>query len=140
MSITDGFGFESNEEVKGDGATPFLKGSDFDGEGQVLEVIGMEVFTPKLGKNGEDFGVKNTYGKGGVLEKENYLLKAGVLKEEGQALKYTFKQEGVDKFFTNNSVSFFFAVNNAKLETGDIVTIKRNKISNTNVQWSIIKK
>ena len=132
MSIMEGFGLP---ETKGE-SVAFLKGVDFDGVGQVLEVVAINSFTPAKGKNGEDFGVKNIYGAGGKLEKENYLVKIGVLKE-GDALKYSFKQGGLDKFFTNNSASFFLAVKSANLENGDVVKIIRHKKTNTDVKWEI---
>jgi hypothetical protein len=131
MTITDGFFPEGEGEGK---VPPYLKGVDFDGEGQNLEVVGMEVVTPK----DEAYGVKNTYGAGGVMTKENYLVKAGVLKE-GQSLKYNFKQDDIERYFENNSVTFFFAVKGANLEAGDKVKIIRNKKSNTEIKWTITK-
>src|SRR5574343_469520 len=110
----------------------FLKGTDFDGEGQTLVVVGMEKFTPE----NTDFGVKNTYGPGGVVTKENWFVKEGVL-EEGQSFKYRFTQNGENKEFDNNSVSFFFAFRNLNPEPGQEITIKRTKKSNTDVDWDL---
>ena len=134
--ITKGFFPESDNDdsaVKG-----YIKGSEFDGEGLKLEVVGMEVYTPKKGENGEDYGAKHTYGAGGVITKENYLIKEGILKE-GETFKYKFKQDGVERNFDNSSVGFSFAVKNAGLKEGDIVTIKRNKKSNFDIKWLITK-
>lgn len=135
MTITDGFGLPESEDKKVDGATPYLKGVDFDGEGQVLEVVGMEAFIPDDPK----YGVVNEYGAGGKVTKENHLIKTGVLKE-GQSLRYNFNQEGTARHFDNKSVSFFFAIQNAKLEQGDKVSIKRKMGAvPTDVKWSITK-
>lgn len=132
--ITEGF-FPESEEVK---EAPFLRGSDFDGEGQKLEVVNIEVITPEKGPNGENYGVSNNYGPGGVIEKENYFIKNGSLKE-GQTFRYNFIQNGVKKHFDNGSVGFAFAMQKAKLGEGDKVTIKRDKESNFKVNWEIVK-
>jgi len=112
----------------------FIKGADFDGEGLNLEFVKMEVFTP----TDAQYGVKNTYGMGGKLEKENYFVKNKKL-EEGQSFKYYFKDGDQEREFDNNSVRFFFAYEKAKLQAGDKVTIKRNKKSNTDIEWTIAK-
>jgi len=132
MNITDGFFVEDENKVEG--AVPYLKGVDFDGEGQTLEVGKLEVFTPK----DIQYSAQNTYGVGGIIKKENYLVKTGVLKE-GESLKYRFMQDGVEKYFSNHSAGFFFAVKNAGLELGDKVNIKRSKKSNTDIEWTITK-
>ena len=120
----------------------FLKGVDFDGEGKVLEVVKMEKFTPALGKDGKNYGVANTYGAGGVVIKENWFVKEGLLKE-GESFKYTFKDHsvlgGVEKSFDNSSLGFYFTFVKAELEAGDKVTIKREKLSETKVNWEIVK-
>ena len=112
----------------------FLKGADFDGDGLKLEVVKMEKFTPKDDK----YGVKNTYGAGGVVTKEHCFIKNNLLKE-GESFKYTFKSEDVEKSFDNSSLGFYFTFVKAELQAGDIVLIKRNKISETKVDWSMTK-
>ena len=136
--ITDGFGFKNDVSAEREGPAPFIKGAEFDGDGLTLEVVGMEKYTPELGSDGKDYGAKNTYGAGGKLVKENYLIMKKVL-EEGQTLKYRFLEDGKPRYFDNCSVSFFFAVNKAELKPGEKVLIKRNKISSTNIEWSITK-
>lgn len=129
-----------NNGVAGDyknegGGSNFLKGADFDGEGLVLEVVGMEKFTP----NDPKFGVKNTYGAGGKVEKVNWFVKQNIL-EEGQSFKYSFNVEGVEKRFDNSSLSFYFAFTNLNPSRGDKILIKRNMKSQTNVEWTVISK
>lgn len=132
MTITDAFGLEHEERS---GVSPFLKGIDFDGDGQILEVVGMEVFTP----NDAKFGVKNIYGAGGIIEKENFLVKKGVCKE-GQSIKWRFKQDGVDKSFDNYSATFFITMSSAKLEQGDKIKLVRTKGAlPTDTKWNITK-
>jgi hypothetical protein len=133
MSITDGFGLEKkDDEVKGE--SPFLKGIEFATEkGLELEVVNMEVITPSDVK----FGVSHTYGAGGIITKENWLVKTGVL-NEGQSLRYNFIKDGVSKYFDNHSASFFIAMSGAKVETGDNVLIKRTGESK-DTKWTIIK-
>lgn len=112
----------------------FLKGVDFDGNGLTLEVISMDVFTPENPK----YGVSNSYGAGGVVTKENWFVSKGILKE-GESFKYRFILNGVEKEFDNNSLSFYFAFTNVNPKRGETVTIKRNVISQTQVEWSITK-
>jgi hypothetical protein len=131
-SITDGFGLEKTDEVKGE--APFLKGIEFATEkGLELEVVGMEVITPEDVK----FGVSHTYGAGGVITKENWLVKTGVCKE-GQSLRYNFIKDGNAKYFDNHSVGFFIEMSKAKVESGDIVSIKRTGESK-DTKWNISK-
>lgn len=112
----------------------FIKGADFDGEGLTLEFVKMEKFTP----NDPQYGVVHTRGAGGVITKENYFVKNGKLLE-GESFKYFFKDGEQEREFDNNSVRFFFAYEKAGLTGGEKVTIKRNKISNTDVVWTITK-
>ena len=116
----------------------FLKGVDFDGEGKVLEVVKMEKFTPALGKDGKDYGVKNIYGAGGVVTKEHWFIKNGLLKE-GESFKYTFKDGEMEKSFDNGSLGFYFTFVKADLMVGDKVLIKRDKKSETKIDWTIEK-
>jgi hypothetical protein len=116
----------------------FLKGADFDGEGKVLEIVKMEKFTPKLGADGKNYGATNVYGAGGVMIKENWFVKEGLLKE-GESFKYIFKDGETEKSFDNSSLGFYFTFIKAELSAGDKVKIKRNKISETKVEWEIIK-
>src|SRR5574343_878391 len=111
--ITDGFGFENQSQSEG--KAPFIKGIEFDGDGLRLEVVGMEKYIPEKGEDGKDYGVKNTYGAGGVLVKEHYLVGKGVLKE-GETFKYKFIEDGKPRYFDNCSVGFFFAIDKAELK------------------------
>lgn len=115
------------------GGSSFLKGADFDG-GLEVEVVGMEKFTPSDPK----YGVKNTYGAGGVVTKENWFVKKGIL-EEGQSFKYSFVVDGVEKRFDNSSLSFYFAFTNLNPDKGDRINIKRKMESQTKVEWLITK-
>lgn len=112
----------------------FIKGAEFDGEGLTLEYIKTEVFTPDDAK----YGAKHTYGAGGKIEKENWLVMKGHLKE-GEAFKHYFKDGEQDREFDSNSVGCYFAFSKAALTEGQKVKIKRNKITNTDVKWSIEK-
>ena len=116
------------------GGSNFLKGSDFDGEGLVVEVVSMEKFTPSDPK----FGVKNTYGAGGKLEHENWFVKQGILKE-GESFRYSLSVDGVEKRFDNSSLSFYFAFTNLDPGQGEKILIKRNLKSQTNVEWLIVQ-
>lgn len=111
----------------------FLKGADFDG-GLELEVVGMEKFTPE----NPDFGVKHQYGAGGKVIKENWFVNKGIL-AEGQSFKYKFKVDGVEKSFDNSSLSFYFAFTKVDPEIGRKISIKRNKITDTKVEWEIVE-
>lgn len=124
--VADAFIFE--------GETDFLKGADFDGVGKAVEVVSMGKFTPTDIK----YGVRNEYGPGGIVTKENYFVKNGLLKE-GETFQYTFKENGVVKKFDNSSVSFYFAFTRANPKAGQVVTIKRDKEAETKVNWTIVK-
>lgn len=129
-NITDGFGLEKEES----GEIPFIKGVEFATEdGLVLEVGSMKVITPEDPK----FGASHVYGAGGVITRENYLVKSEVLKE-GQSLRYNFVKDGVDKYFDNHSAGFFFEMKKAELKTGDKVKIKRTGESK-DTKWEITK-
>jgi hypothetical protein len=110
----------------------YLKGADFDG-GLDVVVVSMEKFTP----TNPDYGIKNTYGAGGVVTKENWFVKQGILKE-GESFKYTFEVDGVKKEFDNNSLSFYFAFTNKDPKAGDSLKITRDKKSSTDVSWTLI--
>lgn len=112
----------------------FIKGVEFDGEGLVLEFVKMDKFTPIDAK----YGVANQYGPGGVVTKENFFVKNKKL-AEGESFKYSFKEGDKEREFDNNSVRFFFAYEKANLQPGEKVTIKRNKKSTTDVEWTITK-
>jgi hypothetical protein len=112
----------------------FIKGADFDGEGLVLEFVRSEVFTPMDAK----FGASHNYGPGGVITKENYLVKNGKLKE-GESFKYYFKDGEQEREFDSNSVGSYFAFSKADLKGGEKLHIKRNKVSNMDVKWDIKK-
>ena len=133
VAITDGFGAEKKEEVAG-GEAPFIKGVEFATEkGLELEVVGMEVITP----SDVQYGCAHTYGAGGTITKENWLVKSGIC-QEGQSLRYNFIKDGVAKYFDNHSVGFFIEMSKAKVEKGDKVLIKRTGESK-DTKWSIVK-
>lgn len=113
------------------GSSAFLKGANFD-EGLDVEVVSMSKFTP----SNPDYGIKNTYGAGGVVTKENWFVKQGIL-EEGQSFKYTFIVGETEKEFDNNSLSFYFAFTKVNPKKGDKLNIKRTKNSSTDVEWTI---
>lgn len=127
--IAEGYKSDSVNE----GGSKFLKGSDFD-SGLVVEAVSMEKFTPSDAK----YGVKNTYGAGGKLEKENWFVKKGIL-EEGQSFQFTFIVDGVEKKFDNSSLSFYFAFTNLNPAKGDKIKITRKMESQTKVEWEILK-
>lgn len=133
MGIMDEFKKEGDSGEVATGSR-FLKGVDFDVEGQILTVVGMEKFVPE----NSEYGIKNVYGAGGKIVKENYFVKEGIL-EEGQSFKYRFTQGDMPKEFDNSSVSFFFAFSNLNPNEGDEVSIKRNKKSSTDVEWTLKK-
>jgi len=122
--------FRTEGDAPATGGT-FLKGIEFD-NGLTLTVVGMEKFTPA----NPEYGVKNNYGPGGVVTKENWFVKKGILKE-GESFKYRFIVNGVNKEFDNNSLSFYFAFTKVNPEATDTVFIKRTKNSNTDVDWEI---
>jgi len=132
--VADEFKVESSD-------SPFIKGVHFN-DGLTLTVVGMEKFTPELGEDGTDYGVKNEYGAGGVLKKENWFVKKGLLKE-GESFKYRFTQNGVEKTFDNKSFAFYDAFNTTNPEATDEVFIKRvaqvvdGKASTTKFDWTI---
>lgn len=113
------------------GASNYLKGVAFD-TGLDVEVVSMEKFTP----SNPDYGIKNTYGAGGVVTKENWFVKQGILKE-GESFKYKFLVDGCEKDFDNTSLSFYFAFTNVDPKKGDKLNISRNKVSSTDVKWTI---
>jgi hypothetical protein len=118
-------------EFKTEGGTNFIKGADFD-NGLDVVVVGMSKFTP----SNPDYGVKNTYGAGGVMTKENWFVKQGILKE-GESFKYTFLVDGVEKQFDNTSLSFYFAFTKIDPAKGAKLNIKRTKNSSTDIKWDI---
>lgn len=118
-------------EFKTGGSGSFIKGADFDG-GLDVEVVGMSKFTPK----DANYGVKNTYGAGGAMTKENWFVKEGLLKE-GESFKYTFIVGGEEKEFDNTSLSFYFAFTKVNPAKGAKLNIKRTKNSSTDVTWAI---
>jgi hypothetical protein len=137
MGIMDAYKSMGGEHVEGEttGVSRFMKGADFEGEGQKVVVVGCEKFIP----SDPQYGVKNNYGAGGVVVKQNWFVKEGIL-EEGQSFKYRFTQDGNPKEFDNNSVSFFFAFKQKNPAEGAEVTIKRTKnpLTPTDVKWTLI--
>ena len=134
MQNPNGVANEFMSEAPAGAGTTFIKGMEFD-NGMDVEVVGMEKFTPE----NSDYGIKNTYGAGGVVTKENWFVKQGILKE-GESFKYKFKVDGVDKSFDNNSLSFYFAFTKVDPAAGDNLHIKRTKNSSTDVKWDITSK
>ena len=130
MENNSGVASAYKTEDTGSGGT-FLKGVDFD-SGLTLTVVGMDKFTPE----NPEYGVKNTYGPGGVIVKENWLVKKGLLKE-GESFKYRFILDGSNKEFDNHSLSFYFAFTRVNPEATDTVFIKRTMKSKTDVDWEI---
>ncbi len=130
MGVMDLFGDESTPVA----GSKFLKGADFDGNGLDLVVVGVEVFTPE----NADYGVKHTYGTGGIVTRENWLIKNGIL-QEGQTFKYKFTADELPKELDNGSIGLFFAFKDANPTEGQKVNIKRNKKSNTDIDWTITK-
>lgn len=114
----------------------YIKSVEFD-EGLGLTYLRTEVFTPNKGANGEDFGAKHKYGAGGVIEKENWLIKEGKLKE-GESFRYIFKDGDMERHFDNASIGFWIAMNNIKPEENRILQIKRIKgKTNFDITWEI---
>ena len=112
----------------------FIKGAEFDG-GLKLKFIKMEKFTPVDDK----FGVRNSLNKDNSI-KENHFIKEGKL-VAGESWKYYFIDGEKNREFDNNSVRFYFAIENAKLVEGDMVEIKREikDGDKTNIIWTITK-
>ena len=132
----DGFGLGVASEYVGEstGGNKFMKGAEFDA-GIDVEVVSMKKFTPK----DQQYGVKNVYGAGGVVTKKNYFVDKGLL-EEGESWKYTFKVDGEEREFDNNSCSFYFAFTKKNPKAGDKLNIKRTKNSPTDVVWALMDK
>lgn len=132
MSIADKYIVEGGEEGAEGTSKRFVNSKDFD-NGMTLLADGMEVFTPEEAK----YGVKNEYGAGGVIIKENFFVKKGILKE-GESFRYTFKTvEGGEVVFENNSASFYFAFTKVNPDLGDKLSIQRNSISQFEIDWKI---
>lgn len=134
MGIADNYKGTDTVSENG-GGKRFLGSKDFD-NGMTLIAKGMEVFTP----NDQKYGVKNQYGAGGVVVKEHYLVKTGVLKE-GESFKYLFETEdGQEVQFDNNSLAFYFAFTRANPASGEKVAIKREQgETQFEVDWVINK-
>lgn len=132
--MNDNNGVANEFKSESSGSSNYLKGTDFD-NGLDVVVVSMEKFTP----SNPDYGIKNTYGAGGVVTKENWFVKQGILKE-GESFKYTFEVDGVKKEFDNNSLSFYFAFTNKDPKAGDELNIHRNKKSPTDVVWTLTDK
>lgn len=126
-------GVASEFKTEGTGGLTYIKGAEFD-SGMNVEVVSMTKFTPE----NPDYGVKNTYGPGGVVTKEHWFVKNGVLKE-GESFKYTFKIGDEVREFDNSSLSFYFAFTKIDPLAGDTLSIKRNKKTETQVDWEITK-
>lgn len=123
-------GVASEHKTEGGGSI-FLKGVDFD-SGLKVEVVSMDKFTP----TNPEYGVKHQYGTGGKVIKENWFVKQGIL-NEGQSFKYKFTVDGTVKEFDNSSLAFYFAFTKIDPEAGAKLFIKRDKQSETKVNWQI---
>lgn len=100
------------EGMKSASPNVFLKGVDFENEGQNLEVVGFEVITPKDAQYGAQEG--------------NWLVEEGKLKV-GESFKYSFKNmEGEEKVFETTSPGFFIGFSKCDPNAGDKVSIKRD--------------
>lgn len=126
-------GVASEFKTESTGGLTYIKGSEFD-SGMNVEVVSMTKFTPE----NPDYGVKNTYGPGGVVTKEHWFVKNSVLKE-GESFKYTFKIGDDVREFDNSSLSFYFAFTKIDPLAGDTLLVKRNKKTETQVDWEITK-
>lgn len=115
-----------------EGGSSFIKGADFDGAGLTLEVVSMAKYTPEDPK----YGANHTYGAGGKMTKENWFVKNELL-SEGDTFRYTFLDEGEERVFDNSSVGFYFAFTKVNPKKGDTVFIKRDKKSDTKVDWTV---
>ncbi len=134
MSIADKFIREGAVESVEGSSKKFLGSEDFN-NGITLVAVDMQIFTPDDTK----YGVKNEYGAGGVLVKENWLVKNGVLKE-GESFRYVFKTEdGSDAIFENNSLSMYFSFTKANPNAGEKINIKRTANSQFDIDWAITK-
>ena len=131
MQETKGVANEFKSEAPASGS--FIKGVDFD-NGLNVEVVGMEKFTPEDPK----YGVSNQYGAGGVVIKDNWFVKQGIL-TEGESFKYKFIIDGVEKSFDNNSLSFYFSFTKIDPVAGEKLCITRTKVTDTKVNWEIVE-
>lgn len=114
---------EASEKIGGG----WLKGSDFDGEGQELQLAKpLEKVAPSNPKYGAD--------------KDNFLVKNELL-EVGQTFRYSFKsKDGLEKQFDSTSTPFFVAFKQCEgLAIGDWVIIKRTG-KTTETRYTVEKK
>ncbi len=114
--------------------SPFLKGEDFEGEGQNLIIKGFEVITAKDPQYGAD--------------DKNALLQQGKLLE-GETFKYSFttipdpndiESFAEERTFESTSPGFFIAFNKLAPEGGEKVNVRREgKATKTRYFMTIIK-
>lgn len=89
----------------------WLKAAEFDGEGLVLTIKSVET-------------IKSSNPKYGALPTD-YLVKKEVL-EEGESFHYLFENAaGEEKMFDSKSAPLFIAMQQAQIEAGDTIHIKR---------------
>ena len=87
----------------------FLRGKEFEGEGQILEVVGVEI-------------IKGS--KYSATRKEDWLCQKEIL-QEGETFVYSFIQDGEEKIFESKSATFFIAMRQANPKPKDIIKITR---------------
>jgi len=107
-------------------SSPFLKGEDFEGEGQILIIKGFSI----IKANNEEYGANE----------ENSLFKQGKLKL-GETMKYDFENEdGEEKTFESASPGFFIAFNKLAPEGGEKIRVYREgKAAKTRYFMNLVK-
>lgn len=107
-------------------SSPFLKGENFDGEGQILIIKGFSV----IKANNEEYGANE----------ESALFKQGKL-QVGETFKYDFETvDGEERTFETVSPGFFIAFNKLDPQGGEKVNIKREgKATKTRYFMTIVK-
>jgi hypothetical protein len=111
-------------------SSPFLKGEDFDGEGQNLIIKGFSVITASNAEYGAN--------------KETAMYQQGKL-QLGETFKYNFltidnEIDAVERTYESTSPGFFIAFNKLAPEGGEKVNIRREgKAAKTRYFITIIK-
>lgn len=90
------------------GSNSYLSGSDFEGDGQTLQIKSVEK-------------IKSQFGAGA----DNSMVEREIL-EEGQTMRYAFvDKDGNEKNFDSHSMPFMIGLNNADFNFGDWLHIQR---------------
>jgi len=93
----------------------WLKASDFEGEGMTLTIKSVE----KIKSGNPKYGTVET----------DYLYKKEVL-ELGETFHFIFEnKEGEEKMFDSKSAPLFIAMQQAQIEAGDTIHIKREGVT-----------